>query len=62
MLIPNVPEDFNMGSEPKSLQDFYISSKEPDIGPVIVGMVLAGGFSAPFLFIALFSLFEFFFL
>ena len=51
-----------MGSEPKSLQDFYISSKEPDIGSVIVGMFLVCGFSAPFLFIALFSLFEFFFL
>ena len=51
-----------MGSELKPLQNFYISSKEPDIGPVIVGMLLTGGFSAPFLFIALFSLFEFFFL
>ena len=62
MLIANLLEPFNMVSEPKLLQDFYISSKEPDIGPVIVGMVLTGGFSAPFLFIALFSLFEFFFL
>ena len=62
MLIANVLEPFNMVSEPKLLQDFYISSKEHDIGPVIVGMVLTGGFSAPFLFIALFSLFEFFFL
>ena len=62
MLIANVLEPFNMVSEPEILQDFYISSKEPDIGPVIVGMVLTGGFSAPFLFIALFSLFEFFFL
>ena len=62
MLIANVLETINMVSEPKLLQDFHISSKEPDIGPVIVGMVLTGGFSAPFLFIALFSLVEFFFL
>ena len=51
-----------MVSEPDPLQDFYISSKEPDIGPVIVGMLLTGGFSAPFLFIALISLLNFFFL
>ena len=60
MLIVNVQWHLNMGSEPELLQDFYISSKEPDIGPVIVGMFLAAGFSAPFLFIALFSLFEIF--
>ena len=62
MLIANVLEHFNMVSEPKLLQDFYISSKEPDIGPVIVGMLLVCVFSTPFLFIALISLFDFFYL
>jgi hypothetical protein len=60
MLIVNVQWDLNMGSETELLQDFYISSKEPDIGPVIVGIFLASGFSAPFLFIALLSLFKIF--
>ena len=62
MLIDKVPEHLNMVSEPEPLQDFYISSKEPDIGPVIVGMLLTGAFSSPFLFIALISLLNFFFL
>ena len=62
MLILILTVDCNMGSEPKPLQDFYISSKEPDIGPVIVGMLLVCVFSTPFLFIALISLFNFFYL
>ena len=62
MLIVNLSVDCNMGIEPKPLQDFYISSKEPDIGPVIVGMLLVCVFSMPFLFIALISLFDFFYL
>ena len=60
MLIAKCTRALNMVSETEPLQDFYISSKEPDIGPVIVGMFLLGGFSAPFLFIALFSLTTFF--
>ena len=45
-----------MGIDKEPLQDFYISSKEPDIGSVVVGMVLAGGFSAFSLFFALIPL------
>ncbi len=40
----------------RMIQDFYIISKEPDTGPVVVGMVLAGGFSALSLLIAMFPL------
>jgi len=49
-----------MENDSGKLQDFYVSSKESDIGPVIVGIILLGGFSAPFVFIALFSLITFF--
>ena len=45
-----------MESDSGMLQDFHIISKEPDTGPVIVGMVLVGGFSALSLFIAMFPL------
>ena len=45
-----------MESELGMLQDFYIISKEPDTGPVVVGMVFLGGFSALCLFIAMFPL------
>ena len=45
-----------MESNSGMLQDFYIISKEPDTGPVVVGMVFLGGFSALCLFIAMFSL------
>ena len=45
-----------MESNSGMLQDFYIISKEPDTGPVIVGMVFLGGFSALCLFIAMISL------
>jgi len=45
-----------MESDLGMLQDFYIISKEPDTGPVVVGMVFLGGFSALCLFIAMFPL------
>ena len=45
-----------MESDSGMLQDFYIISKEPDTGPVVVGMVFLGGFSALCLFLAMFSL------
>jgi hypothetical protein len=45
-----------MESDSGMLQDFYIISKEPDTGPVVVGMVFLGGFSALCLFIAMFTL------
>ena len=45
-----------MESDSGMLQDFYIISKEPDTGPVVVGMVLIGGFSMLFLFIAMIPL------
>ena len=45
-----------MESDSGMLQDFYIISKEPDTGPIVVGMVLLGGFSVLCLFIAMFSL------
>ena len=45
-----------MESNPGMLQDFYIISNEPDTGPVVVGMVFLGGFSALCLFLAMFSL------
>ena len=45
-----------MESDSGMLQDFYIISKEPDTGPVVVGMVFLGGVSALCLFIAMFSL------
>ena len=42
----------------RMLQDFYIISKEPDTGPIVVGMVIMGGFSALSLFIALVPLLQ----
>ena len=45
-----------MESDSGMLQDFYIISKEPDTGPVVVGMVIVGGFSMLSLFIAMIPL------
>ena len=56
LLNPKLPRTLNMESDSGMLQDFHIISKEPDTGPVIVGMVLVGGFSALSLFVAMFPL------
>jgi len=56
LLNPKLPSTPNMESDSGMLQDFHIISKEPDTGPVIVGMVLVGGFSALSLFVAMFPL------
>ena len=42
-----------MEDDSQMLQDLYIISKKPDTGPIVVGMVYMGGFSALSLFIAL---------
>ena len=56
LLNPNAAEHPNMEGDSQMLQDFYIISKEPDTGPIVVGMVLIGGFSALSLFIAMLPL------
>ena len=56
LLNPNAAEHPNMEGDSQMLQDFYIISKEPDTGPIVVGMVLMGGFSALSLFIAMLPL------
>ena len=56
LLNPNASWNSSLESDSQMLQDFYIISKEPDTGPVVVGMVLVGGFSALSLFIAMFPL------
>ena len=58
LLNPNAAEHPNMEGDSQMLQDFYIISKEPDTGPVVVGLVLMGGFSALSLFIALVPLLQ----
>ena len=56
LLKHNAAEHPDMEGDSQMLQDFYIISKEPDTGPVVVGMVFMGGFSALSLFIAMFPL------
>ena len=58
LLNPNSGEHLDMEGDSQKPQDFYIISKEPDTGPVVVGMVLMGGFSALSLFIALIPLLQ----
>ena len=58
LLNPNAAEHPNMEGDSQMLQDFYIISKEPDTGPIVVGMVIMGGFSALSLFIALVPLLQ----
>ena len=58
LLNPNAAEHRNMEDDSQMLQDFNIISKEPDTGPVVVGMVFMGGFSALSLFIALVPLLQ----
>jgi len=55
-LSPELRKHHTMGSDHGLLKNFYISSKEPDTGPIVVGMLLVGGFSALSLFIAMFPL------
>ena len=43
LLNPNAAEHTNMEGDSQMLQDFYIISKEPDTGPIVVGMVIMGG-------------------
>jgi len=45
MLIDSAPSPPSMVGESGPLQDFYITSKEPDTGPVVVGMLIVAGFS-----------------
>jgi len=51
MLIDSVPSPPSMVGEPETLQDFHISSKEPDTAPVVVGMFIVAGFSFFSLFV-----------